>query len=93
MESFNITSQIDVSNWRQSPELIRVECKVMVRIWGQITGYNKRAPFKRGSLNALTLTSEMHDYGPAKDQLGNTKRSRVFSMYMYAVSFCEKKNV
>ncbi len=31
------TSQIDVSNGGQSPELIGVGCEVKVRIWGQIT--------------------------------------------------------
>ncbi len=36
-ENFNTTSQIDVSNGKQSPELIGVGCEVKVRIWGQIT--------------------------------------------------------
>ncbi len=36
---FNTTSQIDVSNGGQSPELIGVGCEVNVRIWGQITDY------------------------------------------------------
>ncbi len=45
--NFNITSQIDVSNGRQSPELIRVGCEDKVRIWGQITNYvfTHRFPF------------------------------------------------
>ncbi len=34
------TSQIDVSNRRQSPELIGVGCEVKVRLWGQITDYS-----------------------------------------------------
>ena len=35
--NFNTTSQIDISNGGQSPELIGVGCEVKVRIWGQIT--------------------------------------------------------